>query len=241
MTTAGSPEAVARPAIATLPVGLRVEGRLVVVVGAGPIAARKAGALAEAGAVLRVVAPDWSPEMEALPVVDARRRAYQPADLDGAWFATAATGDPAVDGQVFADAEARRLWCNAADDPDHCSVILPAVARQGAVSIAISTGGRSPAVASWLRRRVQALLDDGVEDVVEVAARVRERLRTAGRPTEVPGWAAVLDAHADPLARQGELDELERRLWQAVGGDLAVDAAAPTTVSGAATSAGGQP
>lgn len=222
---ATGPEVTPRPAIATFPVGLRVEGRLVVVVGAGRIAARKAASLAAAGAVLRVVAPRWSAEMEALPVGDARRRTYQPGDLDGVWFATAATGDPAVDGRVHADAEARRLWCNAADDPEHCSVILPAVARRGDVSVAIATGGRSPAAASWLRRRIQALLDDGVDEVVDVASRVRDRMRAAGRPTEVPGWAAVLDADALTLVRHGRADELEQRLWAAV--DAAAVAAAP--------------
>ena len=215
---AGTSDPGGRAAIATLPVGLRLEGRLAVVVGAGPIAARKATSLVGAGAMLRVVAPHWSPAMEALPVIDDRRRTFQPADLDGAWFVTAATGDPEVDGRVFAEAEARRLWCNAADDPDHCSVVLPAVARRGPVSVAISTGGRSPAVASWLRRRIEALLDDGVDDVVEVAAGVRDRMRRAGRPTEVPGWAEVLDREALDLVRSGQRDELERRLEAAVLG-----------------------
>lgn len=218
MTSPPDPAADARPAIVTLPVGLRLQDRLVLVVGAGRIAARKAAALAQAGAVLRVVAPRWSPEMGALPVPDARHRPYRAEDLDDVWFVTAATGDPAVDGEVFADAEARRIWCNAADDPRHCSVILPAVTRRGSVSIAISTGGRSPAVASWLRRRLTAVLDDGVDDVVEAASRVRQRLRAAGLPTEVPGWQEVLDGEALDLVRAGDVEELERRLWDAVGG-----------------------
>lgn len=200
-----------------MPVGLRVQGRLVLVVGAGPIAARKAGALLLAGARLRVVAPVWSAQMEGLPVEDARRRPYEIRDLDDVWFVTSATGDPDVDGEVFADAERRRVWCNAADDPQHCSVILPAVARRGAISVAVSTGGRSPAVASWLKRRIDVALGDGVDEVVEAASRVRERLRAAGRPTEVPGWADVLDRDALDLVRNGAADELERRLWDAVG------------------------
>jgi precorrin-2 dehydrogenase / sirohydrochlorin ferrochelatase len=208
--------------LAILPVGLRFDGRLVLVVGAGAIAARKARALVDAGARLRVVAPQWSSQMEAVPVHDGRRRAYEPTDLDGVWFVVTATGIPRVDGAVFDDAQARRIWCNAADDPQHCSVILPAVARRGPVSVAVSTGGRSPAVASWLRRRVEELLDDGVDEVLEAAVRVRGRLRSAGRPTEVPGWAEVLDRDGAQLGREGAVDELERRLWQAVappGGD----------------------
>lgn len=236
MTSAVSDDDPDRAPIDTLPVGLRVEGRLVLVVGGGPIAARKAAALARAGARLRVVAPAWSAAMEALTVEDARRRPYRAEDLDDVWFVTSATGDPAVDGRVFLDAESRRLWCNAADDPVHCSVILPAVARRGPVSVAISTGGQSPAVASWLRRRVDDLLADGVEEVLTAAARVRTRLRAAGRPTEVPAWAEVLDADALALVRSGRRDQLERRLWDAVttdppdgAGTPAADAARPTS------------
>jgi siroheme synthase-like protein len=215
--------------VATVPVGLRVEGRLVLVVGAGPVAARKAAALQAGGAVLRVVAPSWSDEMAALHVAQPRRRRYRPEDLDGVWLAVTATGDPEVDGAVFADAGDRRVWCNAADDLAHCSVVLPAVARRGPVTVAVSTGGQSPAVASWLRRRVEALLADGVDDALEAAARVRDRLRSAGEPTERPGWAEVLDRHgaSDPGQRAG-VHELERRLWEAVtAGPVATPSGAP--------------
>jgi siroheme synthase-like protein len=202
--------------IETIPVGLRVAGRHILVVGAGSIAARKAATYVGRGALVTVVAPHHGEAMDALPLLRRRHRPYRPSDLDGMWLVVTATGDPGVDGAVFADAERRQIWCNAADDPAHCSVILPAVARRGDVTVSVATGGRSPAVASWLRRRIEALLDDATLAVLDTAAGVREEVRAAGRPTEVPGWAEVLDGTALDLARRGRLADLERRLHEAV-------------------------
>ncbi len=208
----------ARRPIEIVPVGLRVEGRSILVVGAGRIAARKAAAYVERGALVTVVATQHGPEMEALPVAERIVRQFEPADLDGVWLAVTATGDPQVDGAVYRAAEQRRIWCNAADDPDHCSIILPAVSRAGDITVAVSTGGRSPATASWLKRRIDELLDRDTVVIAEIIARVRDSVRGRGLPTEVPGWAAVLDDDAEALVAAGRGDELERRLFNAVVG-----------------------
>ncbi len=124
-----------RAAITGYPVNLVVDGRRCVVVGAGRIAARKIAALLDAGADVHVVAPDASRRSTRL----GRRRASSSsstarssrADLDGAWLATTATGDPAVDHAVFAAAEDRHVWVNSADDPANCSFTLMSVVRSG--------------------------------------------------------------------------------------------------------------
>ena len=201
-----------------VPVGLRVAGKAVLVVGAGPIAARKAAPYIDQGAEVTVVAPDHSHDMDRLPVDNRIYRRFEPHDLTGKWFVVTATGLPEVDGAVFAAAEEHRVWCNAADDPDHCSVILPAVTRRGPLTVSIATGGTSPAVASWIRRRIDALLDDHTLQVAEVATRVRRAVRDAGHRTEVPGWAEVLDSEALLLVAAGQPEELERRLFEAVVG-----------------------
>lgn len=195
-----------RAPIATVPVGLRVEDRLVVVVGAGRIAARKAAAYLERGARLRVVAPDHSPEMDQLgdERVEHIVAHYQPEHLDDAWLVVTATGMPPIDGAVYRDAEQRRLWCNAADDPEHCSVILPAVVRKGAITVGISTGGTSPATATWMRRRLQAfvehdLVSDAALDAHRVATEVRDEMRSNGQPTEIEGWQEALDGFETEL------------------------------------------
>ncbi len=205
-------------ALPIVPVGLRVDGKPILVVGAGPIAARKAAAYADQGAQLTVVAPEHSDAMNRVPAVERHHRVFEPDDLDGMWLAVTATGVPSVDGAVFAESEARRIWCNAADDPDHCSVILPAVIRRGPLTVGISSGGTSPASASWIKRRVADLLDDETVAVAEIAARVRDSVRSLGLSTEVPGWAEVLDGEALDLVRAGTPEALERRLFEAVLG-----------------------
>lgn len=209
-----------RSAISIVPVGLRVDGRSVLVVGAGRIAARKARTYLDQGAAVTVVAPAHSPEMA---VLDVERivREFRPRDLRGRWLVVTATGDPRVDGAVFRAAERRRIWCNAADDPVNCSVILPAVTRAGDVTISISTGGRSPATASWLRRRIAAILDDDTLAVAATSADVRAEVRSAGLSTEVDGWAEVLDRDALDLVASGHGDVLHDRLLAAVVGGRA--------------------
>ncbi len=202
--------------LALVPVGLRVEGRSILVVGAGRIAARKAQAYVGQGALVTVVAPKHSSDMAAVEVAARHRRSFVPSDLEGMWLVVTATGIPHVDGTVFAEAEARRIWCNAADDPDHCSVVLPAVSRRGPITVGIATGGSSPAVASWIRRRIDSLLDDDTVAVAEIATQVRAIVREAGHPTEVSGWAHVLDGEALDLVRSGRPAELHRRLLEAV-------------------------
>lgn len=205
-------------ALPIVPVGLRVAGRPVLVVGAGRIAARKASAYSEQGAVVTVVAPVHGPEMGHVDVACRIHRGFETRDLDGIWLVVTATGDPQVDGAVFREAERRHIWCNAADDPAHCSVILPAVARAGDITVAISTGGRSPATASWIRRRVEELLDENTVAVAEVSANVRDEVRAAGVGTEVDGWRDVLDGDALALVATGRTDELHDRMLRAVIG-----------------------
>lgn len=194
-----------RAPIETVPVGLRVEGRLIVIVGAGPIAARKAAAYFHQGANLRVVAPEHSPDMYALGCGGSAGRVerivepYDARHLAGAWMVVTATGDPLVDGAVFRDAESRRLWCNAADDPTHCSVILPSVVRKGPITVGISTGGTSPATASWMRRRTEEFVESQLLSDVSLAAHdvarsVRDEMRADGKPTEIEGWQEALVA-----------------------------------------------
>ena len=146
-----------RAAITGYPVNLVVQGRRCVVVGAGRIAARKIAALLDAGADVHVVAPDASAEVRGW--ADAGRleladRKFEAADLDAAWLATTATGDPDVDHAVFMAAEDRNLWVNSADDPENCSFTLMSVVRSGDLVVTIGTGGRSPALASWIKARL---------------------------------------------------------------------------------------
>jgi len=190
------------------PVSLDVTGRRCLVVGGGPVAARKAQGLVACGARVTVVAPDLAPEMETVVprLHEVERRPYTAGDAARFRLVVAATGIPGVDGQVFADAEAAGVWVNSADDRAHSSFILPAVHRDGSVTVAVSTAGRSPALASWLRDRLSAVCGDGIGTLAQILGDARAQMQEAGLRIDTVDWAALLDGPLPSLVAAGELD-----------------------------------
>ena len=184
------------------PVNLRLAGRPVLVVGGGRIALQKARGLVEAGAAVTVVAPEVVDGFEGATV---ERRAYAAGEAARYRLVVTATGDPAVDQQVHDDAESAGVWVNSADDPERCSFTLPARLRRGDLLVTVSTGGRSPALAAWLRERLEAELGPEYESLLAVLADERERLRAAGRSTELPGWKTALRSGMLDRIREGDL------------------------------------
>ena len=149
---------------------LDLEGRGCLVVGGGRVGIEKASGLLECGASVTVVAPQADPELAELPV-EWLRRPYRASDLDGRFLVVAATSNRSVNRRVFADAEARSLFCNVVDTPELCSFILPAVHREGPIALAVSTGGASPALAQHLRELL-------AEQIRPEHADLAERLRS---------------------------------------------------------------
>ena len=194
------------------PVNLRLAGKPCLVVGGGQVALHKVQALLDAGARVRVVAPEVDPAIEALPGVTVERRPYRRGEVTHERFVIAATGDPAVDGAVFDDAEASGVWVNSADDPEHCSCTLPARIRRGPLLVTVSTGGHSPAVASWIRRRLDEQLGPEYEALLGVVSEVRVELRSQGVATEGLAWQEAIDSGMLELVREGHLAEAKERL-----------------------------
>jgi siroheme synthase-like protein len=197
------------------PVNLIVRGRRCIVVGAGRIAARKIDALLAAGADVHVIAPKLGDDVAVwrdVGRVTVDEREFEPGDLDGAWLATTATDEPAVNRAVFEAGEARGVWVNSADDPDNCSFTLMSVVRRGDVVMTIGTGGRSPALAAWLKERAQAALGPEYETLVTLLAEAREELRASGRSTEDADWKQALDSGMLDLIRAGKVGEAKELL-----------------------------
>jgi precorrin-2 dehydrogenase len=193
------------------PVGLVVAGRRCVVVGGGAVAARKAAGLVNAGADVLVVAPRICDEIRGLPV-ELAERPYQRGDLAMSWLVISATDDPEVNRQVHADGADARVWVNAADDPESCSFTLPAVLRRGPVTVAVSTGGHSPALAGWLRDQVADQLGPEIGRLAELLSEARDELQAAGRSTEGVDWRRALDSDMLELIRTGRLAQARERL-----------------------------
>jgi len=206
------------------PVNLLVAGRRCVVVGAGRIAARKIEGLLGAGAQVHVVAPDLVGDVQALRdrgAVTVSQRPFEPADLDGAWLATTATGDPGVDHAVYAAGQERNVWVNSADDPDNCSFTLMSVIRRGDLVVTVGTGGRSPALATWLKERITAEIGPEYEILVEMLADARDAIQADGRSTEDADWKRALDSGMLDLIRAGRVDDAKELLRSCLSSSLA--------------------
>jgi siroheme synthase-like protein len=199
------------------PVSLSLSGRRVVVVGGGRVATRRVEDLLEAGARVEVVAPRLSPTLEAWAEAErlvATRRPFRPADVDGAWLAFAATDDPEANGAVVAATEERRCFVSSATDAAQGSLRPMAVLRRGELEVAVGTGGRSPAVAAWLRRWLEAMIGPEYGVLLELAGEERDRLRAGadGTGQERPDWQAALESGILDAIRAGNLDEARKGL-----------------------------
>ena len=180
------------------PVQLDLTGRPCLLVGGGRIALRKAEQLIQAGADLTVIAPAIDPGFSALNV-KTFVRPYITGDVSNYWLVITATGNHEVDQLIFDEAESLRIWCNSADDPERCSFILPAVHRQGPITISVSTGGASPALASWLRREIAALVGPEYHDLVMRLAAERAAVKAEGQSTEDIDWRPIIDSAIEEL------------------------------------------
>lgn len=194
------------------PVGLVVAGRRCLVVGGGAVALQKVRELVACGAVVDVVAPEVCDELSALDGPAVHRRPYRRGEAADYRLVLTTTGDPDVDGRVHADGEAAGVWVNSADDPANCSFTLPARVRQGPLLVTVATGGESPALATWLRRRLQAELGPEYLTLLEVLRDQRDQLRRRGVPTEGLDWQGALDSGMLDMIREGRLAEAKERL-----------------------------
>lgn len=204
------------PDAVVYPVALLLQDRLCLVVGGGHIAERKTRGLLAAGARVDIVAKEvLSPvrALEGTPGVNSiEERPYRSGEVAGYWLAVAATGDDEVNRAVYEDGQAAHVWVNSADDPANCSFILPAVARQGPVSVAVSTSGYSPALASWLKAHAAEHMGPELAELAEMLAEARARLKAQGRSTEGVDWRPSLDWDMLELIRSGGRAEARERI-----------------------------
>jgi precorrin-2 dehydrogenase/sirohydrochlorin ferrochelatase len=197
------------------PMLVDLTGKRCLVVGGGSVAERKVTLLVECGADVEVVSPTTTSRLAALAATGAlrvRRRRVRPSDLAGAFLVVVATDDREVNREVAERVRGAGGLVNVADDPEACTFLVPSVLRRGDLTIAISTGGGSPALAKKLRQRLEQTVGPEYEAYLSALRLLRERAR---------------QAIADPEARQAlfrravESDLFER----AARGDAAAVAA----------------
>jgi siroheme synthase-like protein len=159
---------------------VKLEGRLVVLVGGGVVAEGKIPGLLAAEARIRIVAPSITPtiaEWVRQRKVDWLPKEFEARDLDGAFLTVAATSAPGVNEAVFREAESRGILCNAVDDIDHCHFYYGAVVQRGDLQIAISTNGKSPALAQRVRKELEKQYDEDYAVWLDWLGAARELLR----------------------------------------------------------------
>jgi siroheme synthase-like protein len=199
------------------PVSLDLRGRAAVVIGGGPVVEQKVFGLLEAGARVRVVSPDVTPrlcDLEARGRITIWRKPYARGDLRGAFLAIAASGDRALNREVWDEAEQERVLLNAVDDPAHCHFIAPAIYRQGDLTVAVSTAGKSPALAVRVRDRLRGVLGREYAILLDLLGRLRPEVaaREPDPMLRTALWYRLVDSGALEHLRRGDVDGARRCL-----------------------------
>jgi precorrin-2 dehydrogenase/sirohydrochlorin ferrochelatase len=204
------------------PIVLNLSGRRALVVGGGEVALRKARALADAGAEVRVVAPKLVAGFTEDGRFECLAARYERHHLEGALVAVAATDDEAVNRQVARDARAAGVLVNVVDRPELCDFIVPAQVRRGDLVVAVSTGGAAPSLARRLRERLEKEFGPEYATYLAVLREVREDLKRRNLAPEVRRRLFERLTEDDLLAaaRQGT-DALRRIIREVIERQLA--------------------
>jgi precorrin-2 dehydrogenase / sirohydrochlorin ferrochelatase len=156
--------------MAPYPVSLCIQDRLCIVVGAGDVALRKVESLRNAGARVKVIAPEET-GMEGIELI---KRPFRPGDLEGAFLVVAATNDREVNEQVYHEAMAAHILVNVVDNPPLCTFYVPSVVTRGDLQISVSTGGKCPALARKIRQEIEALYGPEYEAYLRIVEEARQ-------------------------------------------------------------------
>jgi precorrin-2 dehydrogenase/sirohydrochlorin ferrochelatase len=190
------------------PAFLKLAGRRCLVVGAGPVAEEKIEGLLRTGANVRVVAPRATARIRAWGRAEKirwERREFRATDLAGVFLVVATTSSPALHARIYRQARRRAVLCNVVDDPEHCDFYYGSVVRRGALQIAISTAGHSPALAQRLRKQIEQKFGEEYELWLEELGKARKKL--FGRAISPQRRRALLHR----LASQASFEDFLRR------------------------------
>jgi siroheme synthase-like protein len=182
-----------------LPVALEVEGRAILIVGGGEVAARKAAAFAECSAAVTVVSPHLK---QGFPTVRHLARKYESGDIEGFTLVCAATDSRQVNAQVAADAKAAGIWCNIADDPQGSDFHTAATVRRGEIAVGINSGGASPVLARHLKRKIEQAVGNEYAELLEIATSYRIDVKKRG-----DFWRQLLESEILLLLKSGKKAE----------------------------------
>lgn len=204
------------------PVCLQITARPCLVVGGGRVAERKVKGLLECGAKVLVVSPELTAGLKKLyeeGAISWEQRGYHRDDVAGAFLVMAATNDPLVQDMVLEDAERHNILLNVADVPDKCNFILPALVKRGSLSIAISTAGKSPALAKQMRQRFEEQIGDEFAVLNDIMGAVRLEVLGRNQPQEDNErlFNRLLDVDMPVWIRKGDWQRIKAHFEKVLG------------------------
>lgn len=204
------------------PAFLKTEGRAVLVVGGGEVGARKVETLLRCGARVGVVSPElvpWLAERVREGAVELVARNYDESQLRGRFLVIAATDDGELNSRIASDAERRNLLCNVVDVPREGNFIVPALMRRGALTLAISTDGQSPALARKIREELEDRYGEEYADLLHLLGAVRARLLSAGNDSRLnkERFERLVRSPLVELVRRRDREGIEGMLREVLG------------------------
>ena len=192
------------------PVFLNLTGRRCVIIGGGQIAEGKITKLIDSGANITVISPDATQcirDAADRGVIKFQERKYKNGDLQDSFLAIAATNDRVVNQEIFEEAEKLGVLLNAVDDPPRCSFIAPSIVKRGPVTLAISTGGASPALARKLRETLTDSRHLQWADAASVLSKARQVIKDEQVAIDPQRWQCCMSSDFLTLAKSGREDE----------------------------------
>ena len=198
------------------PIFLGLSGKRCVVVGGGQVALRKVRALLEHEAEVKVISPKLCPELAQMAekgVIMVLSRSYNDGDLEGAFIVIAATCDSEINRKVAEEAREKKILVNVVDDPEQSAFIAPSYLRRGALTIAVSTAGKSPALARKIRTRLEKDFGDEYASLALVIGEIRTELRRQRIKVNGDTWQEALDLDAlTRMLRAGQREKAKATL-----------------------------
>ncbi|HLJ68288.1 MAG TPA: bifunctional precorrin-2 dehydrogenase/sirohydrochlorin ferrochelatase [Chloroflexota bacterium] len=201
------------------PVALDLRAKHCLVAGGGKIATEKVEGLLAAGAEVTVVSPDVTARLAQLARearIAIHRREYDVVDLTGIYLAYGATDDPVVNARVTADARTAGILVNAVDDIPNCDFFAMAITRRGDLQIAVSTNGRSPAFARWVREHLDETLPPELGELLALLGEVRDDIKARGPIPPYERWEAAITDEVRFRLRRGDREGARRLIVEAL-------------------------
>ena len=204
------------------PIFLEMKDRRCVVIGGGAVAERKIEGLVAVGANVTVISPTITDRLRVLlkqSVIRHVAREYQTGDRAGYDLIFVATDQSETNTVVSNEARSLRIWVNSADDPDHCDFILPALIQRGDLTVAVSTGGVSPAATRAIREELDEYFSADYARIVEIAGEVRRELRQKSVSPNAEVWNRALQGDFRRLIKAGRFEQAKELLYKMLGAD----------------------